>query len=124
MLDTNFGTYNLESLKSQGVNAIWIQSPFRADPWDKRPKEKSAGSPYAVTDYFSIDPRLSREAKEIPAWDMDKQHEIANNAMKILINKAHDLGMKVFFCIAPNHIGHNYIFRDLVLDEETKLSVK
>lgn len=114
MMDDSYGNYNLNSLKSQGVNALWIQCPFRADPWDKRPINHSAGSPYAVTDYFSIDPRLSKEASKIPSWDLDKQRDAANQAMKNLIAKCHSMDMKVFFCIAPNHVGHNYIFRDLI----------
>jgi glycosidase len=124
MLDPSFGKYNLESLQAQGVNAVWIQCPFRADPWDKRLASDTAGSPYAVTDYFSIDRRLSKEAMKAPDWDLDKQHELANLAMKQLIDKAHTMGIKVFFCIAPNHVGHNYIFRDLVSDGHGGLSVK
>lgn len=118
MLEDTYGNYNLYSLQAQGVNAVWIQCPFRADPWDKRHKSDTAGSPYAVTDYFSIDPRLSRAAMKVPGNDIDRQHELANQAMKNLIKIAHNMGIKVFFCIAPNHVGHNYIFRDLINDKE------
>ncbi len=123
MIESKWGNYNLEGLKSQGVNAIWIQSPFRADPWDHRNPADTAGSPYACTDYFSIDPRLCREAQEKAGLDKDKQHEIANQVMKKLIDKAHNQGIKVFFCMAPNHVGHNYIFRDLFDDGRGGLKV-
>lgn len=123
MLDSTYGKYNLESLKSQGVNAIWIQCPFRADVWDKRHPFDTAGSPYAVTDYFSIDPRLSSEAMKVDIKDIDRQRELANQAMEKLIEKAHKMNIKIFFCIAPNHVGHNYIFRDLIKDKEGNLKV-
>src|SRR5688572_22811700 len=61
---TDQGSYNLEKLSQQGVNAIRIQPPFRSDPWDQRHPYDTAGSPYAATDYFSIDPRLSRGCHE------------------------------------------------------------
>lgn len=123
MIDDTYGNYNLKSLQSQGINALWIQCPFRADAWDKRHASDSAGSPYAVTDYFSIDPRLSREATKIPAGDIDAQRHVANQAMKNLIDKAHSMGIKVFFCIAPNHVGHNYIFRDLIKDSQDNYTI-
>jgi hypothetical protein len=39
--------------------------------------------------------------------------------MKEFIEKAHQNGMKVVFGIAPNHVGHNYIFRDYFESEHT-----
>lgn len=123
MLDPKWGKYNLENLAAQGVDTLYIESPFRADPWKHRWPGDDAGSPFAVTDFFSIDPRISREAREVPAWDLDKQRDLANAAMKRLTDKAHGLGMKVLFGIAPNHVGHNYIFRDMFEDAQGGLTV-
>ncbi len=123
MLDGSWGKYNLESLAGQGVDTLYIESPFRADPWVGRWPGDHAGSPFAATDFFAIDPRVSREARQVPAWDRDKQMDLANAAMKRLTDKAHKLGMKVLFGIAPNHVGHNYTFRDMFEDPQGGLTV-
>nr|VFK79684.1 MAG: Alpha amylase, catalytic domain [Candidatus Kentron sp. SD] len=117
MLDGPESAYTLDKMQQAGVNCLWIQTPYRIDPWDGRPND-TAGSDYASTDWFSIDPELSCEASRIPGWDTDRQHEIANQKMKEFVTAAHTRGMKVIFGIAPNHVGHNYIFRDFFLDEE------
>lgn len=109
--------YTLDRLKQTGVNCLWIQTPYRVDPWDKRHYMDTAGSDYASTDWFSIDPELSRGSRMIPAWDTDRQHQDANQKMKEFVAAAHEKGMKVVFGIAPNHVGHNYIFRDFVREE-------
>nr|VFK10027.1 MAG: Alpha amylase, catalytic domain [Candidatus Kentron sp. LPFa]VFK28856.1 MAG: Alpha amylase, catalytic domain [Candidatus Kentron sp. LPFa] len=117
MLDGPESAYTLDKMQQAGVNCLWIQTPYRIDPWDGRPND-TAGSDYASTDWFSIDPELSREASRIPGWDTDRQHEIANQKMKEFVTAAHARGMKVVFGIAPNHVGHNYIFRDFFQDED------
>ncbi|MGV1009517.1 MAG: hypothetical protein ACOYBY_13030 [Dermatophilaceae bacterium] len=111
MLDES-GGYNLALLAEQGVNCVWVQVPYRLDPWDGLPAVDDAGSDYASTDWFSIDPELSLDARSVPSWDMDRQRELANGVMKRFVDRAHELGMQVLFEIAPNHVGHNFIFRD------------
>lgn len=123
MLSNKWGKYNLEALAGQGVDTLYIECPFRADPWDGRWPGDDAGSPFAVTDFFAIDPRVSREAREVPNWDRDRQMQLANAAMKKLTDKAHSLGMKVLFGVAPNHVGHNYTFRDMFEDPDKGLQV-
>lgn len=112
MLEEGEGFYSLTLLADQGVNCVWVQVPYRLDVWDKNPAIDDAGSDYASTDWFSIDPELSREARLVPAWDLDKQRELANAVMRRFVDRAHELGMLVLFEIAPNHVGHNFIFRD------------
>lgn len=112
MLEEGTGWYNLTKLAADGVNCIWVQVPYRIDLWEGLPSVDDAGSDYASTDWFSIDPELSREARVVPAWDLDRQRELANGVMKRFTDRAHELGMKVLFEIAPNHVGHNFIFRD------------
>lgn len=106
------GWYTLKKLRAEGVNCVWFQVPYRLDPWDGAHPADDAGSDYASTDWFSIDPELSHDSRAVPPWDLDRQRELANAAMKRLIDRAHELGMKVLFEIAPNHVGHNFIFRD------------
>lgn len=120
MLEVSELSYTLDKLKNEGVNCLWIQTPYRVDPWDGAHPSDTAGSDYASTDWFSIDPELSRSTRMIPAWDLDRQHQQANHTMKAFITKAHDHGMKVVFGIAPNHVGHNYIFRDYFEEDDRR----
>jgi hypothetical protein len=112
MLEDGPGWYSLRKLKEDGVNCVWVQGAYRLDLWDGLPSVDDAGSDYASTDWYSIDPELSLEAREVPPWDLDRQRRLANDAMKRFVDKAHQLGMKVIMEIAPNHVGHNFIFRD------------
>jgi hypothetical protein len=124
ILENKYGNYNLETLAHQGVNTIYIECPFRSDPWDNRHPVDTLGSPFAVTDYYAIDPRWSREAREIPGWDRDRQMEVANRAFKRLVDEAHNKGMKVIVGVAPNHVGHNYTFRDMFENREGGVRVE
>ncbi len=108
------GWYSLQRLHDDGVNCVWFQVPYRLDPWDGRDPHDDAGSDYASNDWFSIDPDLSRDSRGVPPWDLDRAHRLANTAMKRLVDEAHNLGMKVLIGIAPNHVGHNFIYRDPV----------
>lgn len=118
MLEDGPRWYSLARLAADGVNCVWVQVPYRLDLWDKLPDVDNAGSDYASTDWFSIDPELSREARLVPPWDLDEQRRLANAVMKRFVDKAHDLGMRVLFEIAPNHVGHNFIFRDAFDDAD------
>jgi hypothetical protein len=112
MLEEGSGWHNLTKLAAEGVNCLWVEVPYRIDLWDGLPAVDDAGSDFASTDWFSIDPELSREARIVPPWDRDKQRDLANGVMKRFVDRAHELGMRVIFGIAPNHVGHNFIFRD------------
>ncbi|MFO0728879.1 MAG: alpha-amylase family glycosyl hydrolase [Myxococcota bacterium] len=112
-----YGKYTLEGLASEGINAIRLQPPFRSDPWDKRHPYDTAGSPYAATDFFAIDPRASKDATGVPAWDRDKAMKLANAEFRAFVDKAHSLGIKVILDIALNHTGHNFTFRDYFEDK-------
>jgi glycosidase len=113
LLDPDPNWYTLKTLRDGGVNCVWFQVPYRLDPWDGRDTHDDAGSDYATNDWFSVDPDLSHDARAVPPWDLDLQHRLANTAMKRLVQQAHALNMKVLMEIAPNHVGHNFIYRDV-----------
>ncbi|WP_136465973.1 alpha-amylase family protein [Flagellimonas onchidii] len=55
-----------------------------------------AGSPYAVKDYYNVNPDL--------AADPSKRLE----EFKELIDRTHNVGLKVLIDIVPNHVARNY----------------
>ncbi|WP_139683752.1 alpha-amylase family protein [Vibrio tasmaniensis] len=55
-----------------------------------------AGSPYAVKDYYSVNPDLA----DNPAQRLQE--------FEALIKRSHDNGLKVIIDIVPNHIARNY----------------
>ncbi|EOW9223372.1 alpha-amylase family protein [Vibrio cholerae] len=55
-----------------------------------------AGSPYAIKDYYSVNPDLADD----PAHRLDE--------FISLINRTHQHGMKVIIDIVPNHVARNY----------------
>lgn len=55
-----------------------------------------AGSPYAVKDYYNVNPDL--------ALDPEKRLD----EFKALIERTHKTGMKVIIDIVPNHVARNY----------------
>lgn len=119
LMDPSFGKYNLWAIKAAGKNTIRLQPPFRHDPWDHRHPYDDLGSPYAATDFFSIDPRYSRDCWEqglVGSWDKDAARKVANAEFWACVDKAHELGLKVILDIALNHTGHNVTFRDLFED--------
>lgn len=118
LMDEGPGKYNLDAIKAAGKNAIRLQPPFVANKWDKLDPHDTLGSPYAVTDFFSIDPRYSRDCQRsgVPAWDTDRLREIANAEFWDFVKAAHAKGLKVILDIALNHTGHNTTIRDLFDD--------
>lgn len=55
-----------------------------------------AGSPYAITDYYDIDPDL---ADDVPARMAE---------FEALVSRTHRAGMKVIIDFVPNHVGRQY----------------
>ncbi len=55
-----------------------------------------AGSPYAVKDYYNVNPDLAVD----PANRLEE--------FKALIQRTHEAGMKVIIDIVPNHVARNY----------------
>ncbi len=118
LMDPKFGKYNIQAIKAAGKNTIRLQPPFRHDRWDKQYAGDTLGSPYAATDFFSIDPRYSRDAQAsgVPSWDKDKLRQIANAEFWDFVKECHKQGVKVILDIALNHTGHRTTIRDLFDD--------
>lgn len=55
-----------------------------------------AGSPYAVKDYYSVNP------------DLAENPELRQEEFEALIKRSHDNGLKVIIDIVPNHVARHY----------------
>ncbi|RYZ50118.1 MAG: DUF3459 domain-containing protein, partial [Chitinophagaceae bacterium] len=87
------GTFNafathLQRLKDMGVQTLWFM-PIQ--PISKVERKGALGSYYAVSDYDGINPEFGT----LDDW-------------KALVNKAHDLGLKVIIDWVPNHTGGDH----------------
>ena len=97
----------LKKIREMGVSHIWYTGIIRhATQTDYSaygiPKNHpaivkgKAGSPYAITDYYDIDPDL--------AVDVEKRME----EFEALIERTHKAGMKVIIDFVPNHVARQY----------------
>lgn len=97
----------LQEIKSMGVTHIWYTGvPHHATATDYTQYSISnddpdvvkgrAGSPYAVKDYFQVDPDMAVN----PAKRMEEFED--------LIRRTHQHGMKVIIDIVPNHVARHY----------------
>lgn len=78
---------HLDYLQNLGVTALWL-NPVQTND---EPYESYHG--YAITDHYSIDPRLGD-----------------NELYKKLVDEAHKRGIKIVMDIIQNHAGHNHFF--------------
>jgi len=91
-----------------GANAIWLMPPFPDNNTEQLPDPcDNLGSPYAVTDYFHLDPGLSRACISAPTG-CDP-----NAIVQPLIEQAEARNLRLFLDVAFNHFGRNYRFYDL-----------
>lgn len=97
----------LKEIKDLGVTHIWYTgvphhavirdyTEFGISNDDPDVVKGRAGSPYAVKDYYSVNPDLA----ENPEKRMDE--------FKALIDRSHKAGLKVIIDIVPNHVARNY----------------
>ena len=101
-------TYELLSdIKSLGVNAIWYTgvlematktdfSAYGIEKDNPHVVKGEAGSPYAIKDYYDVDPAL--------AVNVDKRLE----EYDALVKRTHKAGMKVLMDFVPNHTARRY----------------
>ncbi len=97
----------LEGIKEFGVSHIWYTgvlhhavirdyTKYGISNDDPDVVKGRAGSPYAVKDYYNVDPDLAMD----PAKRLEE--------FKNLIERTHKHDMKVIIDIVPNHIARNY----------------
>jgi len=76
-------TARLDELKDLGVNILWLM-PIH--PLGEKMRKGTLGSPYAIRDYYAINPDYGTEAD-----------------LKRLISEAHKRGLKVIIDVVANH---------------------
>ncbi|AQS35904.1 glycosidase [Shewanella psychrophila] len=104
---SDFDDVALKSIQSLGVTHIWYTgvphhalvndySQYGITNDDPDVVKGRAGSPYAVKDYYNVNPDLADDPKN------------RLNEFKALIERTHGLGMKVIIDIVPNHVARRY----------------
>ncbi len=97
----------LSEIRDLGVTHVWYTgilhhavirdySDHGISPDDPDVVKGRAGSPYAVKDYFNVNPDLALN----PSQRLEE--------FKALIDRTHKAGMKVIIDIVPNHIARGY----------------
>lgn len=97
----------LESIRNLGITHVWYTgviehahatdySAFGITPDNPCVVKGKAGSPYAISDYYDIDPDI---AVSVP----DRMKEFEQ-----LVERTHKAGMKVLIDFVPNHVARRY----------------
>ena len=103
----DFDVATLQQIKSLGVNTIWYTgvirhatctdySAFGIPRQKPRVVKGKAGSPYAITDYYDIDPDIADNVAE-------RMSEFED-----LVKRTHKEGLKVIIDFVPNHVAREY----------------
>lgn len=98
----------LKSIKEMGITHVWytgvIEHAVLTDytkygiPLDDADVVKGrAGSPYAIKDYYDVNPDLAVNVQ-------DRMHEFEN-----MLERTHNHGLKVLIDFVPNHVARTYI---------------
>ena len=104
---SDFDDKALKSIKELGASYIWYTgvphhavindyTAYGIDLDDPDVVKGRAGSPYAVKDYYDVNPDLADD----PAMRLEE--------FEALIERTHDNGMKVIIDIVPNHVARAY----------------
>ncbi|WP_052089909.1 alpha-amylase family protein [Porphyromonas canoris] len=99
---------DLQSIKKLGITHIWYTgilehatqtsySEFGIAEDNPCIVKGKAGSPYAVKDYYDVDPDL---AEKVP----QRMQEFES-----LVSRTHDAGLKVIIDFVPNHVARQYV---------------
>ncbi|MFD0798875.1 alpha-amylase family protein [Maribacter chungangensis] len=103
----DFTTKALKEIKDLGITHIWYTgvphhavindyTQYGISNDDPDVVKGRAGSPYAVKDYYNVNP------------DLAVNPENRLEEFKALINRTHEQGMKVIIDIVPNHVARGY----------------
>ncbi|MEM5563810.1 alpha-amylase family glycosyl hydrolase [Psychroserpens sp. AS72] len=104
---SDFNEKALKEIKDLGVTHIWYTGVPHHDVITDYTKygisnddpdivKGRAGSPYAVKDYYNVNPDL--------ADNVENRLE----EFEVLIQRSHNAGLKVIIDIVPNHVARNY----------------
>ncbi|MGI9547763.1 MAG: alpha-amylase family glycosyl hydrolase, partial [Flavobacteriaceae bacterium] len=104
---SDFSEKALREIKDLGITYIWYTgvphhalitdySAFGISGDDPDVVKGRAGSPYAVKDYYNVNPDLAD----------DPQNRLGE--FQELIERSHMAGLKVLIDIVPNHVARNY----------------
>ena len=113
LMENGTGKFNdinknaLKSLKELGISHVWFTgviehalmtdyTKFRISKDHPQVVKGIAGSPYAIKDYYDVNPDL--------AESVEKRMEEFEN----LIERTHDEGLKVIIDFVPNHVARQY----------------
>ncbi|MFT3795802.1 alpha-amylase family protein [Flavobacterium sp.] len=126
----DFTDVALREIKDLGVTHIWYTgvphhalvndyTKFGISNDDPDVVKGRAGSPYAVKDYYNVNPDLAvNPAKRLEEFEA-------------LIARTHKAGLKVIIDIVPNHIARKYVgktnppgVRDFGADDDTSVEYK
>ncbi|MBB5212639.1 alpha-amylase family glycosyl hydrolase [Microbulbifer hydrolyticus] len=125
---SDFTPEALQAVRELGANYIWYTgalhhavvrdyTEFGIANDDPDVVKGRAGSPYAVKDYYSVNPDLAED----PAKRLQEFRE--------LIARSHEAGLKVIIDIVPNHVARNYQsldkpegVRDFGADDDTSVA--
>lgn len=103
----NFTANKLNDIKKMGATHIWytgvIEHATQTD-YSKYGIQRDhpavvkgkAGSPYAIKDYYDVDPDLA----------IDVEHRMAE--FEALVKRTHKAGLKVIMDFVPNHVARQY----------------
>ena len=89
----------IERIKSLSVSHIWLTGVIRHSGWrDTNPAvtKGKAGSPYAIVDYYDIDPDLADNTENRMAEFEETVKHIHNHGLKVIID------------FVPNHLAREY----------------
>lgn len=97
----------LQEIKALGVTHLWLTgvlhhavvtdySAYGISEDDPDIVKGRAGSPYAIKDYYTVDPDLANNVDQ------------RLNEFEALIKRAHSIGLKVIIDIVPNHVARHY----------------
>ena len=96
----------LDNIASLGASYVWYTGvvrhasttkyPFISHPANANVVKGNAGSPYAICDYYDVDPDLA----------VDVDHRL--DEWKALVERTHKHGLKVLMDFVPNHVARTY----------------
>ena len=123
----DFNTKTLRRIHHLGATHVWYTGIIRHATTTDYSKygipqqhaevvKGKAGSPYAITDYYDVDPDIAT----------DVEHRMEE--FEALVKRTHDAGMKVVIDFVPNHVAREYHsvckpkgVKDLGEDDDTSM---